>query len=144
VAATVTVARETPYAEGAASPAIRSECHFPTDLPQAIAENASQYGVMVQLADQDIGNVPGRVLSIRTESVIAIGGGGYTGKKSGVIHGELRENGQIVGSFDMQRSTGGGLFGFTACGALERISAALGKDVAKWLSHPQMNTRHGI
>lgn len=140
----IKLARTIPYVDGAANDAIRSECHFPTDLSQAIADSSTGNGLDVQLTDENLEQASGRVLRIRTEYIDARGGGSYTGKKSARIRGELRDNGQVIGDFQMERATGGGLFGFTACSALQRLSGALGKDVAKWLKKPVPGTRQGI
>ncbi|WP_146165954.1 hypothetical protein [Stenotrophobium rhamnosiphilum] len=142
----ITIPRTVPYVEGAANDAIRAECRFPIELPEMIAEEAKDRGLNVQLTDANIDTAVGRVLSIRTEYVYAQGGGAYTGKKTARIRGELRENGQIIGDFLMERATsrGAGMFDYSACGSLNRISDALGKDVAKWLVRPAMGTRQGI
>lgn len=143
VDAPILIPRVVPYAEGAANEAIRTECEFPADVSRQLAEFSERRGVAVQLSDENLETVGGRVLLLKTSFVHAMGGGRFTGDKSARIRGELRENGRIIGDFHMQRNTAGAV-SLTACGALERISRALASDVSVWLMAPQMGTRRGL
>ena len=135
------IPRVIPYGEDAANEAIRRECNFPTYLPEQIAKVAAKHDVAVQLSDEDLEHSDGRVLLIKTVYARASGGGSYTGKKQARIRGELRENGQVLGDFDIQRVTGRS---WTACGSLQILAEALSGNVVNWLKSPQMGTRLGL
>lgn len=61
------------------------------------------------------------------------------------VHGELRENGEITGTFTATRySTGGAFGGFRGtCSILGRCVKTLGSDIAKWLKRPTMDALLG-
>ena len=143
----VQIPRTLPYAEDAASGAIRADCSFPTYLPQKIVEEAASRHITVELSDADLAEVKqGRVLRIKTLYLEASDGGGYTGEKKARIRGELLQDGRVIGDFTIQRNTGRSWppwSGWTACSSLERDADALAEDVAEWLTAPQMGTREG-
>lgn len=133
----VSMPRVVPYDEYTTTEAIRRECSFPHRLPAAIAAEAADHGIQVQLVD-DLDRTGGRVLYMKTVKAEAMGGGSYTGKKRARVRGELRENGRVVGDFEIQRHTGRG---WTACATLERIADAMAGNIVKFLQNPQMGLR---
>lgn len=125
-----------PYKDGAtASTAIRAECKWNTELSAHIVKNAKG---LVATTDADLATLPGKTLQIVVTHAHALGGGGFTGPKWGRIYGELKENGKVLGHFDLQRNTGG-RGAMSACGALSKVADALGEDVAEWVQNPKLD-----
>ena len=73
----------------------------------------------------------------------APGGGGYSGSKNVEVEGELRENGEVIGSFTIDRSA---LFGMTpgTCSMLKRVSKKIGEEVAEARKREQAGRERGL
>lgn len=126
----VSIPKVIPYAPGVGSDDLRADCTWNSELSDYVVKFAKSGVVIFDGAEPSLG----KVLSMSITGVHAIGGGGYTGPKWATVHGELKEGGTIIGSFDIRRTTGSG--GFTACSTLDRIGKAIGKDIALWLKSP--------
>src|SRR5581483_7793690 len=138
--APIQIADAIPHEPGAANDAVRSERDYPTYLPQRIA---AKHGIAVELSHERLDQVTrGPVLLMRTTDVYVLGGGCYTGGgKKARVRGELREDGQVTGDFDIQRTSGGK---WTACGTLDHIADAIAGNIVAWLKAPQPGTRIGL
>lgn len=139
---TVTISRSVPFAaDSGASENVKRECKFETRLPEYIRKQAKR-GLKVVVTEEPLENVPGKVLFLETTNVFAPGGGGYSGSKSAIVTGELKENGEVLASVTARRRT---LVGMTpgTCSMLKRIAKKLGEDIATWLREPTMNARLG-
>ena len=138
----VTVSRSVPFAaDSGASENVKRECKFETRLPEYIRKQAKR-GLKVVVTDEPLENLPGKVLFLETTNVFAPGGGGYSGSKSAIVTGELKESGEVIASVTARRRT---LVGMTpgTCSMLKRIAKKLGEDIADWLREPTMNARLG-
>lgn len=139
---TITIARTIPFAEDSgATDNVKRECKFETRLPEYIRKQTKR-GVKVELTDEALENVAGKVLTLEITNVFALGGGGYSGSKSATVSGELREGGEVIGSVTARRRT---LIGMTpgTCSMLKRVAKKLGEDIADWLREPTMDAYLG-
>ncbi|MDH3336277.1 MAG: hypothetical protein OER22_03245 [Gammaproteobacteria bacterium] len=139
---TYTIASSIPFAEGSGvRDNVKEECGFETRLPEYIRKKAKR-GVNVVLTDEPLGKVNGKVLFLEITNVFALGGGGYSGSKSAIVSGELKENGELIGSVTARRRT---LFSMRVgtCSMLKRVAEKLGEDIADWLREPTMDAKLG-
>lgn len=118
------------------SDAVKAECELRTRIPLYIKE-AAEKDAAVNLAEGKVGK-RGRVLRVTIEDVLV---GGFGGPKALTIKGELRENGELIGTISARRTTMGGPFGAFAgvCGSLHRCAKTLGRDLTEWLEAPAMD-----
>jgi len=140
-----TVVSPVPFAENSmASSDVKNSCALDTRLPQFIADYAKR-GIEVVVGSDPGENVEGKVLYLKIVHVLGTGGGAWSGAKSVTVEGELRENGEVIGSFTGARYSGGGAFGGFkgTCSILGRCIQAIGKDVANWLKKPTMHAMLG-
>lgn len=135
----VTIQKTIPYADGAGTDALKTECDWNTELSSHIVDRAK--GAVVA-SEQSLDQVAGKTLTMSIARIHVAGGGNYSGPKWAALQGELREGGQVIGSFLTARHSSGP-FNFTACSVADRIGKALAKDVVLWLKNPSMNTRLG-
>jgi len=58
------------------------------------------------------------------------------------VQGELKEEGEVIGSLTVDRAA---LFGMTprTCSMLKRVSKKLGEDIGEWLKVPEMDSMLG-
>lgn len=131
----VSIPRVTPYADGVGTDEVRTKCDWNSKLSEEIAHYAE---TPVSITDMDVSQLSGKVLVMRIVNVHAIGGGGFTGPKWAAVHGELRDNGKLMGSFDAHQNSSVGL---TTCGALDHLAKELGDDIADWLKDPTLNAK---
>jgi len=111
-----------------ASEDVRTQCDVENDLPRFVEKYSRGGAVFSASADPS----QGRVVEITVVSVVAPKGGAWSGPKHMKIEARLLQDGQEVDRFEVDRSTTQG--GYGTCDMLRRISAALGKDVARWLA----------
>lgn len=144
-AETYTLSSAVPFAEGSgASDEVESECKLESKLPGFI-KSAAKRGITVVLTDESLDDVEGKVLFIEISNVLGTGGGAWSGPKTVSAKGELREAGEVIGSFTATRySTGGAFGGFKGtCSILGRCVKSMGKDIANWLKNPTMDAGLG-
>lgn len=126
-----------PFANASvASDAVKAECKLETNLPQFISEFA---GSAVEIDDKP--GKGGKVFHAKITNVLAPGGGAWSGPKSVLVEGELKENGKVIGTVAARRNTTRG--GYGTCGMLNHAARAVGKDIAGWLKSPSMGARLG-
>lgn len=121
-----------------ANDAVRQECDWNKQLAQNIVKESDS---TAETTDQDLTQIHGKTLIIQADNVHAIGGGPWTGPKWAHIHGTLKDDGKVIGSFEALRRTIGGTF--SACSTLDNLGEELSQDVAKWLKNPTMNAKLG-
>ncbi len=139
---TVTISDSTPFAEDSgASDAVKAECKFETRLPNYI-KKAAKKPVDIKLSAEPLESVEGRVLYLESTKVFALGGGPYSGSKSVTVSGELKENGEVIGSLTARRRSLIAMLPGT-CRLLKRIAKKLGEDIAIWLTEPTMDAKLG-
>lgn len=114
---------------------IKRECAVDTLLGnQALAGISARISAVQAVAQpEQAGSANLVVLTIL--SADGFGGGGWSGPKSMTIRADLMNNGVSLATTTLTRDSKGGLFGGMSgtCPIFDRISVALGKDVAKWL-----------
>ncbi len=122
VEAAVSVPKRIDYASTATiRQQVRSECELQTQIPEAIAANASD----VQLVDGSAN------LSLEITEVHAPGGWLFSGPKWVEVKGSLGDK-----SFRAKRFSAMDPFAGGTCGILAKIARALGGDIALWLQNP--------
>jgi hypothetical protein len=141
-AAKVQLASSAAWAADARVPEkVRAQCALETGIPKAIAAASTD----VELVSGKVNRAQGRALEITIHDVHAPGGGVFSGPKWGNVTGELYENGKLIGSFRARRSTMGGAWGMFmgSCSILDRVSKALGQDIATFLTAPRLDAALG-
>ncbi|VAW97682.1 hypothetical protein MNBD_GAMMA23-590 [hydrothermal vent metagenome] len=126
--------------------AVRRECNLGGKLATHINNYAKSYHLNMMEGKGHGKNMDsGRTLEIEIVDVDGAGGGAWSGAKMVAIEGELMDHGKVIGSFRAVRSSTGGAFGAYkgTCSILGRTVKALGKDVALWLQHPDLNASLG-
>lgn len=139
---TVTISSDTPFAEDSGvSDNVKRECKLESRFPKYVKDYAKKHTDVV-LSNELLEGVEGKVLYLEFEHVFAPGGGGYSGAKSVSVVGELRENGEVIGSLTAERNAH---FGMTpgTCSMLKRAVKKLGQDVGNWLASPTMDAMLG-
>lgn len=139
---TVTVAAETAFADDSgASENVKRECDLQGRLPKYIKDYAKKH-TKVEITREDLDSVAGKVLYLTFDHVYAPGGGGYSGAKSVSVEGELKEDGEVIGSFTVDRAA---LFAMVpgTCAMLKRAAKKLGEDIGVWLAAPEMDSMLG-
>ena len=84
----------------------------------------------------------GDVVKVSIVDVMGVCGGAWSGPKAISIRVELIKGGTTLRTTRLTRTTTGGAFGGFkgTCAMLERDSAVLGKDVAKWVASESYGT----
>ena len=115
---------------------VRSECGLETLLGNDVLEGVKAKFPESTPVQKSTATEKQKVLNVTILSVSAPGGGVWSGGKSMTIRADLIQSGRIIATTVKERgSRGGALGGFKGtCGILERVTAALGKDIAAWLS----------
>ena len=119
----------------AVSDAVRRECGVDVLLGNGVFTRVkARFPESAALQGSAAGNA--KVLNLTILSVNAAGGGGWSGRKAVTVRADLVQSGKIVATTLKERSSGGGAFGGFkgTCAILDRVTAALGADVASWLS----------
>ena len=138
----VTISQLTPFSEDSgATDAVKAECAFEERLPKYLKSYAKKHTDIVFTTDE-LDGVEGKVLFMEVTRVFAPGGGGYSGAKSVEVEGELRENGEVIASFTVDRAA---IFGMTpgTCSMLKRVAKKMGEDLGEWLEAPEMDAMLG-
>ena len=124
--------------------AVKNECKLEDRLAQSIEQFSAKQFAQIE-TDSTLKQRDAQVLTIEIEQVQGGGGGAWSGAKSVTVNGTLTKNGKELGSFKAHRYSGGGMFAAYkgTCAILGRCTKTLGKDIAKWLSHPEKNSSLG-
>jgi len=112
--------------------AVKNECALDTLLGNYALSAINQRIGSVQSVTAPEQAGADKVAQLTILSVHAPGGGMWSGSKSMSIRVDVRKEGATVDSTILTRRAKAG--GYSTCGMLERTAAALGKDVAVWLS----------
>lgn len=131
---------QVPAAIAASAPmpeAIRKECALEQLVAsQALAAMSKRISGVQAVNDPALAG-DGNVVELLIMAANGEGGGGITGQKSMTVRANLKKNGATVATSlftrTSARGTMMGVFNGT-CSVMERISAALGKDVGVWLT----------
>ncbi len=114
---------------------IKRECAVDTMLGnQALAGISNRFGT-VRAVDKPEQAGGANLVVLTILSADGFGGGGWSGPKTMTIRADLMQNGVSLSTTTFSRASKGGMFGGMTgtCPIFDRISVALGKDVAKWL-----------
>jgi len=114
--------------------AVKNECSLEMLLGNyALSEIDKRVGSVQSVsAPEQAGS--GKLVQLTITSAQGVGGGVWTGSKSMSIRVDVSKEGTIFDSTVLTRSTKGGVYGGSACVFFDRMTKALGKDVAVWLS----------
>jgi len=138
---TLTIPKKAPFEKGIHVPeAVRAECGLEQKVPEHVRDAAGKKFDKVSLADHVSAKTPGKAMSLTITSVLAPGGGPFSGPKSVEVRGVLWEHGREIGSFRARRNT---THGSGTCNMLDRDAKAIAGDVAKWLESPGKEDRLG-
>lgn len=138
----VTVSELTPFAEDSgATEAVMEECKMEERLPKYLQSEAKKH-TKIEFTEEPLESVDGKVLHLEFTNVFGLGGGGYSGSKSAIVEGELKENGEVIASVTARRRSLISM-GFGTCSLMKKITKALGEDIADWLESPTMDARLG-
>jgi len=141
-AETITISKSIPFAEDSgASDAVKAECKFETRVPEYIKKEAKR-DIDVVLSKEPLDAAEGKVLFLEVTNMFGLGGGIYSGSKSAIVSGELKENGEVIGSVQVRRRSIMGMMPGT-CSIMKRIAKKIGEDYAGWLKEPTMDARLG-
>lgn len=119
--------------DSGATEAVLTECNLSHGLPEWIAQYTPVPVVLALTPDHGM-----RVLDLTFTTVMAPAGGSWTGAKQLTVHGDLIENGTVIASVDVQRTTwaGGWSAGGGTCEVLDYLSESIAKDIRPWLANP--------
>ena len=141
-AETLTTSQSIPFAEDSgASDDIKNECKFETRLPEYLKKEAKRTFDVV-LSKEPLEDAEGKTLSLTIANMYGLGGGAWSGSKSAIVTGELKENGEVIASMSLRRHSIMGMAPGT-CSILKRISKKMGEDIAEWLEEPTMDAALG-
>jgi len=141
-AETLTTSQSIPFAEDSgASDDIKNECKFETRLPEYLKKEAKRTFDVV-LSKEPLEDAEGKTLSLIIANMYGLGGGAFSGSKSAIVTGELKENGEIIASMSLRRHSIMGMAPGT-CSILKRIAKKMGEDIAEWLEEPTMDAELG-
>ena len=141
-AETLTISQSIPFAEDSgASDDIKNECKFETRLPEYLKKEAKRTFDIV-LSEEPLEDAEGKTLSLIIANMYGLGGGAWSGSKSAIVIGELKEGGEVIASMSLRRHSIMGMAPGT-CSILKRISKKMGEDIAEWLEEPTMDAKLG-
>jgi hypothetical protein len=114
---------------------VKEECKLEQQLTKDTTEafRKNKVGPAVTTLDG-----PGEVMKVRITYVFGVGGGGWTGPKSVTVHADVMKDGKVERTTRINRSSMGGVFGpfKGTCSILNRTSATIAQDLAKWAKDP--------
>jgi hypothetical protein len=81
----------------------------------------------------------GDVMKVTVMTIWGARGNNWTGPKGLLVHADLLEDGKVVRSVDLHRTTMGGFFGAFKgiCSFMDRNAVSLGRDLASWSRDPK-------
>ncbi|XQW84887.1 hypothetical protein ACOYR1_17455 [Thalassotalea piscium] len=146
LAESIVIDNKIPFAEGAnIRDAIKDECELEEKFSRFIKAYAKDRGFTVLENSDDKAKSVEKYLSVEIDRVHGNGGGAWSGGKMVHATGKLTEAGKLIGTFNVQRTSGGGAFGAFkgTCSILGRDVKAMAKDISVWLTKPKMQSNLG-
>ena len=134
------------FAEGAdIKSAVKNECNLENKFADFLEQYISDAGITVVKSSSDDAKSINKRLHLEIDRVLGAGGGGWTGGKMVHAVGKLTENGKTIGTFSVQRSSSGGMFGAFkgTCSLLGRDVKSMARDVSEWIIAPTKDARLG-
>jgi hypothetical protein len=117
---------------------VRAECAIDTLLGKHVLEKVNEkFPGTAQVREPGEAGKD-KILNLTILGVFGGGGGAWSGPKYINMRADLMQNNQVIATVVKQRGSSGGAFGATmgTCAIMERISVALGRDIAEWLASP--------
>ena len=145
-AETIVIDEKVVFAKGAEiRQAVKDECQLEQKFSRFLDEYMSGQGIAVVTANSSKAKGVDKRLHIEIDRVEGGGGGAWSGGKMVHAVGSLTEKGKVIGSFKVQRTSGGGAFGAFkgTCSILGRDVKAMAKDVSRWITSPSKDARLG-
>ncbi len=125
------------------STAVKQEC----TIPQALSENILNKSITMGVNIESKRDIKASEIELKIEiiDVVSAGNAAIGHNKFMVIKGSLIKGNKKYSSFKAARRSGGGYFGAyrSSCSVLARITKALGRDTAGWLTNPIDGARLG-
>ena len=138
---TLTVPKKIAFQKGASIPdAVRKECGLEEKAAEAVRNDMTGRFDKVVSADNVSSKSAGKALEMHITSVLAPGGGPWSGPKTVTIQGTLWENGKVLGNFTATRYT---TRGHGTCGMLERDTKEIAEDIGNWSLSPSKDALLG-
>lgn len=119
------------------APKVREECAVEAMVAQQVLSQLKRSPFDPILPVVDIGEAgQSKALALTIVRVAGVGGGGWSGAKGIDLRVTLFENGKEIDTYKTYQHSRGGVLGpaQSTCSILEHTAAAVGADVAKWLS----------
>jgi hypothetical protein len=146
LAETIVIDDKVVFAKGSnIKPAVKNECGLENKFANFLEQYISDTGISVVRASSDGAKGVSKRLHVEIDRVAGAGGGGWTGGKMVHAFGTLTENGKVIGSFKVQRSSSGGAFGAFkgTCSLMGRDVKSMARDVSQWITSPTKDARLG-
>jgi hypothetical protein len=114
---------------------VKRECALESLMGNHVFQQVSERIAGTAQIDDVAKPGPDKVLKLTILSVHGVGGGSWSGSKAITIRADVSQNMQVIASKVFRRGSRGGVFGGMSgtCSIMERITVALGRDVAKWV-----------
>jgi hypothetical protein len=116
--------------------AVKRECAVDTSVGTQVFQRVSErYPGTEQINNPNLAAPDKTFLKVTLIGVLGHGGGSWSGPKSITIRAEVLRGSKLIATQTLSRQSGGGVFGGVSgtCAIMDRIAAALGRDVAQWL-----------
>ncbi|MGH8704451.1 MAG: hypothetical protein ACREUO_03430, partial [Burkholderiales bacterium] len=127
------------------SDAVKRECNVDTSVATQVFQRIGErYPGTEQVSKPDPLGTDKILLKVTLMSVVGHWGGGWSGPKAITIRADALRGSNVIATRTMNRQSGGGALGgmMGTCGIMDRIAAALGRDVAAWLPAALMVVRY--
>jgi hypothetical protein len=123
-------------ANAAISGKVKQECEIDVKLGNQVYQSVSEkYPGAEQIPSSSQIASDRNVVRVTVVGALGAGGGAWSGPKSITIRADLLQGSKVIDTKTLSRQSGGGAFGGFkgTCGIMDRITVALGRDVASWL-----------
>jgi hypothetical protein len=116
-------------------PAVWHECDLGRHIGEQVLQRVSERFRGALPLDSTLGPGQEKTLKLTIVGVRGLGGGAWSGAKTILLRADLQQDGREIAMTVVDRSSKGGPLGGVSgtCPIMERISVALGRDVAAWL-----------
>jgi hypothetical protein len=116
-------------------PAVWHECDVGRHIGEQVLQRVSERFRGALPLDSTLRPGQEKTLKLTIVGVRGHGGGAWSGAKTILLRADLQQDGSEIAMTVLERSSRGGPLGGVSgtCPIMERISVALGRDVAAWL-----------
>lgn len=116
--------------------AVKRECGVESRIAEEVFLRVSErIPGAKKISDPPPATQNGPLLKITIMGVLGVGGGSWSGPKAIAIRADVVEHAKLIQTTTLRRQSSGGAFGGLSgtCPIMDRIAAALGRDVAGWV-----------